>query len=96
MDKQVIWWSAFFAGGIASIAVNEFLQYMYRTMKRNKENQPKKDKRYETVVLDYGTFVIPKDIHDDDYNKYVNCYDRCIRENFEQYIRDNVNNWWDE
>ena len=96
MDKQMIWWTAFFAGGIASVAVNEFLQYAYRTMKRSKERHPQKDNKYETVVLDYGTFVIPKTVHDDDYNKYVNGYDKCIRENFEQYIRDNVQKWWDE
>lgn len=96
MAKQVIWWSAFFAGGVASIAVNEFLQYVYRTMKRNKESRSKKDNQYETVILDDGTFVIPETVHDDDYNKYVNGYDKCIRENFEQYIRDNVQKWWDE
>lgn len=96
MDKQVIWWSAFFAGGIASMAVTEVLQYIYRIMKRNKGNQSKKDNRYETVNLDDGNFVIPDKIHGDDYNKYVNGYDIHIRENFEQYIRDNVQKWWDE
>jgi hypothetical protein len=96
MDKQVIWWSAFFAGGISSIAVNEFLQYVYRTVKRNKERQPQKNNKYETVVLDDGTFVIPKTVHGDDYNKYVNGYDKYIRENFEQYIRLHVQDWWYE
>lgn len=35
-------------------------------------------------------------MHDDEYNKYVNGYDKCIRKNFEEYIRDNVQKWWDE
>lgn len=96
MDKQEIWWAAFFAGGVASMAVNEFLQHVYRIIKRNKESKSKKDNRYETVVLDDGTFVIPDTVHGDDYNKYVNDYDKCIRENFEQYIRLHVQQWWDE
>lgn len=97
MDKQqVMWWAGFLAGGIASIAVNEFLQYVYRTVKRNKERQSKKDNRYETVNLDYGKYIIPAYVTGDDYNKQVNGYDKCIRENFEQYIRDNVQKWWDE
>jgi hypothetical protein len=96
MDKQAIWWSAFLAGGMAFMVVNGFLQHVYRTVKRNKESRSKKDKRYETVVLDYGTFVIPNTIHGDDYNKHVNGYDKCIRENFEQYIRLHVQEWWDE
>ena len=96
MDKELIWWSAFFAGGIFSMAVNGFLQHMYRTMKRNKERQAKKDNRYETVILDDGTFVIPATVHGDDYNRYVNGYAKCMRENFEQYIRLHVQEWWDE
>jgi hypothetical protein len=96
MDKQAIWWAAFFAGSIFTTVVNWSLQHVYRTMKRNKESRSKKDNQYETVVLDYGTFVVPKTVHDDDYNKYVNGYDKSIRENFEQYIRDNVQKWWDE
>ena len=95
MDKQVIWWSALF-GGIALIFVNEFLQYVYRTVKRNKENKSKKDNRYETVNLDYGKYIIPAYVTGDDYNKQVNGYDRYIRENFEQYIGLHVQEWWDE
>lgn len=95
MDKQEIWWVAFFAGGIFSIAVDWFLQRVHRTMKRNKERQSKKDARHETVVLDDGTFVIPETAHGDDYNRYVNGYDKRIRENFEQYIRLHVQEWWD-
>ena len=64
--------------------------------KKQCDDKNGKDNRYETVVLDYGTFVIPKTVHDDDYNKYVNGYDKYIRENFEQYIRDNLQKWWDE
>jgi hypothetical protein len=96
MDKQAIWWSAFLAGGMASMIVNEFLQYVYRTMKRNKERQSKKGNQYETVILDDGTFGIPDKIHGDDYNKYISGYDIHIRENFEQYIRLHVQEWWDE
>ena len=96
MDKQVIWWSAFLAGGMTSLVVNEFLQCVFRIMKRNKERQSKKDNRYETVRLDDGNFVIPDKTHGDDYNKYVNGYDIHIRENFENYIRQNVQKWWDE
>ena len=96
MDKQAIWWAAFFAGGIASLTVNGFLQHVYRTIKRNKERQSKKDNRYETVVLDDGTFVIPETVQGDEYNTYVSGYDKYIRENFEQYIRLHVQEWWDE
>lgn len=96
MDKQVIWWSAFLAGGITSIVVNEFLPYIYRTVKWNKESQSKKDNRYETVNLDYGKYIIPACATGDDYNKQVNCYDIHIRENFEQYIRLHVQDWWNE
>ena len=96
MDKQVIWWSTFLAGGLYSIVVSEFVQHVYRTVKRKKEARSKKDNQYETVILDYGTFVIPNTIHGDEYNKYVNGYDKCIRENFEQYIRLHVQEWWDD
>ena len=96
MDKQAIWWSTFLVGVIASIAVNEFLQYVYRTVKRNKERRSKKDNRYETVNLDYGKYIIPVYATGDDYNKQVNGYDIHIRENFEQYIRLHVQEWWDE
>lgn len=96
MDKQEIWWAAFFTGVMFSIVVNWFLHHVYRTMKRNKERQSNKDRRYETVALDDGTFVIPATVHGDDYNTYVNGYDKYIRENFEQYIRIHVQEWWDE
>lgn len=96
MDKQAIWWAAFFAGSVSTTVVNWALQHVYRTMKRNKESQSKKDTQTETVVLDDGTFVIPETVHGDDYNKYVNGYDKCIRENFEQYIRLHVQEWWDK
>ena len=96
MDKQVMWWSAFLAGGTFFIVVDGFLQHVYRTVKRNKERRANKDRQYEKVVLDYGTFVIPNTVHGDDYNKYVNGYDKCIRENFEQYIRENVQQGWIE
>ena len=96
MDKQAIWWSAFFAGGIFSIVANEFLQYVYRTVKRNKESKSKKDNRYETVNLDYDKYIIPAYITGDDYNSQVKGYDIHIRENFEQYIRLHVQEWWDE
>lgn len=96
MDKQEIWWATFFAGGMASITVNWLLQHIYRTMKRNKESQSKKDNRYETVNLDYGKYSIPACVTGDDYNKQVNGYDIHIRENFEQYIRLHVQEWWNE
>lgn len=96
MDKQSIWWATFFAGGMASITVNWLLQHIYRTMKRNKERQSKKDNRYETVNLDYGKYIIPACATGYDYNKQVNGYDIHIRENFEQYIRLHVQEWWDE
>jgi hypothetical protein len=96
MDKQAIWWAAFFAGSVSTTVVNWFLQHVYRTIKRNKEGQSKEDNRYETVKLDDGDFVIPKTVHGDDYNKYVNGYNIHIRENFEQYIRLHVQEWWDE
>lgn len=95
MDKQVMWWSGFLAGGIASIAVNEFLQYVYRAMKSNKERQSNKDKRYETVNLDYCKYIIPSYATGDTYNSQVKGYDIHIRENFEQYIRLHVQEWWD-
>lgn len=64
--------------------------------KKQSDNKKNKDKRYETVILDDGTFVIPETVQGDDYNKYVNGYDKYIRENFEQYIRLHVQEWWDE
>ena len=63
---------------------------------KQSDNKKNKDNRYETVLLDDGTFVVPETAHGDDYNKYVDGYDRYIRENFEQYIRLNVQEWWDE
>ena len=96
MDKQAIWWSAFLAGGIFSIVVNGVLEYVYRTLKRNKESKQNKDNRYETVNLDYGKYIIPVYATGDDYNKQVNGYDIHIRENFEQYIRLHVQEWWDD
>ena len=96
MDKQEIWWAAFFAGGMFSIAANEFLQYIFRTMKRNKEKQSNTDNRYETVKLDTGKYIIPDYVDGDEYNRQLNGYDKYIRENFEQYIILHVQEWWNE
>lgn len=84
------------AGVLTGVAIVYVMMPTSPVHIKKRESQSKKDNRYETIILDYGTFVIPKSVHGDDYNKYVNGYDKCIRENFEQCIRDNVQKWWDE
>ena len=63
---------------------------------RNKKRKAKLSNQYETVNLDYGKYIIPAYATGDDYNKQVTGYDIHIRENFEQYIRLHVQEWWDE
>ena len=41
MDKQAIWWAGFFAGSVSTTVVNWALQYVYSTLKRNKDSQRK-------------------------------------------------------
>lgn len=82
------------AGACVCVDIGFVLHKIYGN--NRKKEQTKNDKRYETIALDDGTFVIPKTVHNDDYNKYVNGYDIHIRENFEQYIKLHVQEWWDE
>lgn len=69
---------------------------IYIRNKKRKNKQTKNDKQYETVNLDYGEYIIPAYATGDEYNKQVNGYDIHIRENFEQYIRLHVQEWWDD
>jgi hypothetical protein len=64
--------------------------------KKQSDNKKNKDNRYETVNLDTGKYIIPEYADGDEYNRQVNGYDIHIRENFEAYIRDNVQKWWNE
>ena len=63
---------------------------------RNKNRKKKSTNQYETVNLDYCKYIIPTCATGDDYNSQVKGYDIHIRENFEQYIRLHVQEWWDE
>ena len=96
MDKQAIWWAAFFAGSIFTTTVSWFLQYVYRTMKRKKESKAKKDSQYETINIRTGDSDVPTNINGEAYNNYIKGYDLCVREVFEQHIRKNVQKWWDD
>lgn len=78
-------------GVCVGISIRVFMIYI-----RNKKRKKKPTNQYETVNLDYGKYIIPETVRDDDYNAYVNGYDIHIRDNFEVYIRDNVQKWWDE
>lgn len=84
-------------GAVSGACVGTFIDFILRLIhNRRKNKQTKNDKRHETVNLDYGKYIIPAYASGNDYNKQVNGYDIHIRENFEQYIRLHVQEWWDK
>lgn len=93
MDIETIIYGAGVLTGVAIVYVSMFTT---TTIKKQREDKNGKDNRYETVNLDYGKYIIPAYATGDDYNKQVKGYDIHIRENFEQYIRLHVQEWWDE
>ncbi len=64
--------------------------------KKRKQRKSKRWNEYEVVYLNKKTYSIPDAVRGDDYNKELTIYDIRLREEFENYIRQNVQNWWDE
>lgn len=87
-----------FSAGVligAAIVYVVMLTYPVHGNKQS-DNKKNKDNRYGTVNLDTGKYIIPEYVDGDDYNRQVRGYDIHIRENFEQYIRLHVQEWWDD
>lgn len=66
---------------------------------RNKKRKKRESKRWnenEVVHLDKKTYSIPDATRGDDYNKELTIYEIRLRKEFENYIRQNVQKWWDE
>lgn len=64
--------------------------------KKRKQRKSKRWNEHEVVHLNNKTYSIPDAARGDDYNKELTMYEIRLRENFEQYIRLHVQEWWDE
>lgn len=75
-------------------ALSVFMAYI-----RDKKRKQRKSKRWnenEVVYLNKKTYSIPDAARGDDYNRELTIYEIRLREEFENYIRQNVQKWWDD
>lgn len=81
-------------GVCIGVSIRVFMVYI-----RNKKREKRESKRWsahEVVYLNKKTYAIPDVARGDAYNKALTMYEIRLREEFESYIRLNVQKWWDD